>query len=157
MTEISIRRATANDIQAIVDMLADDPLGATRESPTDLSPYVAAFAKIDANPHQLLLVAERDGHVVGTAQLSFMPGLSHRGMQRADIEAVRIHADARGGGLGSMLITHCIDEARGRGCGMVQLTSNASRTDARRFYERLGFTASHIGFKMNLGPGSGST
>jgi GNAT superfamily N-acetyltransferase len=157
MTEISIRQATANDIQAIVDMLADDPLGATRESPSDLSPYIAAFAEIDANSHQLLLVAERDGQVVGTAQLSFMPGLSHRGMQRADIEAVRIHADARGGGLGSRLITHCIDEARARGCGMVQLTSNASRTDARRFYERLGFTASHIGFKMSLGPGSGST
>jgi ribosomal protein S18 acetylase RimI-like enzyme len=150
MTDVTIRRATESDIQAIVDMLADDSLGATRETPADLTPYRAAFATLDANPHQLLLVAEREGQVIGTAQLSFMPGLSHRGMLRADVEAVRIHSDARGEGLGSTLITHCIEEARSRGCGMIQLTSNASRTDARRFYERLGFTASHIGFKMSL-------
>ncbi len=152
MTDVTIRRATESDIQAIVDMLADDPLGATRETPADLAPYRVAFAAIDANPHQLLLVAERAGEAIGTAQVSFMPGLSHRGMLRADIEAVRIHADARGVGLGSKLIARCIEEARGRGCGMIQLTSNASRTDARRFYERLGFTASHIGFKMSLAP-----
>ena len=156
MTDITIRRATGDDIQAIVDMLADDPLGATRESPSDLAPYRVAFAAIDANPHQLLLVAERESQVIGTAQLSFMPGLSHRGMLRADIEAVRIHADARGDGLGSTLITRCIDEARAHGCGMIQLTSNASRVDARRFYERLGFTASHIGFKMSLAAGAES-
>ncbi len=154
MTDITIRRATADDLQAIVDMLADDPLGATRESPADLAPYRATFEVLDANPHQLQLVAELDGMVIGTAQLSFMPGLSHRGMLRAEIEAVRVHANARGGGLGSTLITRCIDEARDRGCGMIQLTSNASRTDARRFYERLGFTASHIGFKMSLAAGA---
>lgn len=157
MTDITIRRAREDDIQAIVDMLADDPLGATRETPSDLAPYRAAFEALDANPHQLLLVAERAGEVIGTAQLSFMPGLSHRGMLRAEIEAVRIHSNARGGGLGSTLITRCIDEARSRGCGMIQLTSNASRADARRFYERLGFTASHIGFKMSLAPGAESS
>jgi GNAT superfamily N-acetyltransferase len=152
MTDVTVRRATASDIPAIVAMLADDPLGATRESPDDLSPYHAAFAEIDANPNQMLVVADRDGEVVGTGQLSFMPGLSHQGMWRAEIEAVRIRSDQRGSGLGSFLIEWFIEAARERGCGMVQLTSHSSRTDAHRFYTRLGFAQSHTGFKLRLTP-----
>ena len=150
MSDLVMRRARESDVPAIVAMLADDALGATRESPDDLTPYLSAFAEIDSHPHQLLLVAERDGRLVGTAQLTFMPGLSHRGMRRAEIEAVRIHAGERGSGLGTLMIEWCISEARQRGCGTVQLASNASRADARRFYERLGFVASHIGFKLKL-------
>jgi GNAT superfamily N-acetyltransferase len=150
MPEVTFRRARREDIPAIVAMLADDPLGAQRESPGNLSPYEAAFAAIDGNPDQLLVIAERDGEVVGTAQVTFMASLSHRGMWRADIEAVRVRSDQRGGGLGSALITRCVEAARERGCGMVQLTSNASRTDAHRFYTRLGFAQSHLGFKLAL-------
>jgi GNAT superfamily N-acetyltransferase len=150
MSDLVIRPAIESDVPAIVAMLADDALGATRESLDDLAPYLTAFAEIDAHPHQLLLVAERAGRIVGTAQLTFMPGLSHRGMRRAEIEAVRVHTDERGSGLGTLMIESCISEARHRGCGMVQLTSNASRTSARRFYERLGFTPSHVGFKLKL-------
>lgn len=150
MSDPVIRRARESDVPAIVAMLADDVLGAGRESPENLTPYVTAFAEVDANPNQLLVVAERDGRLVGTAQLTFMAGLSHKGMRRAEIEAVRIHADERGSGLGTLLIEWCIGEARDQRCGMVQLASNASRTSARRFYERLGFTASHVGFKLRL-------
>ena len=150
MAELTFRRAVERDLPAIVAMLADDVLGAERESLDDLGPYRAAFAAIDANPNQLLLVAERDGNVVGTAQLTFIPGLSHKGMWRCDIEAVRIRSDQRGSGLGSALIRWCIDTARDRGCGMVQLTSNATRLDTHRFYTRLGFTQSHVGFKLML-------
>jgi GNAT superfamily N-acetyltransferase len=152
MNEVMFRRATNADIPAIVEMLADDPLGAKRESPEDLTPYRAAFDALDRNPNQVLVVAERDGEVVGTGQLTMMPGLSHRGMWRAEIEAVRVRSDQRGGGLGTALIEWCIDTARERGCGMVQLTSHSSRTDAHRFYQRLGFAQSHTGFKLHLLP-----
>jgi GNAT superfamily N-acetyltransferase len=150
MADPTFRRARVEDVPAIVAMLADDPLGARRETPDDPDAYLDAFAAIDANPCQLLVIADVDGTIAGTAQLTFMPGLSHRGMWRAEIEAVRVHAGQRGTGLGTRLIEWCIERARDRGCGMVQLTSNASRTDARRFYERLGFTASHTGFKRTL-------
>ncbi|GAA1499956.1 GNAT family N-acetyltransferase [Streptomyces synnematoformans] len=150
MSDLEIRRATAADVPAIVAMLADDPLGAARETPDDPAPYERAFAWIDADPGQHLAVAERDGRIVGTLQLTFIPGLSLRGTTRALIEAVRVHRDLRGSGLGSQLIEWAVEEARRRGCGMVQLTSNATRTDAHRFYERLGFAASHVGFKRTL-------
>lgn len=151
MTDIAFRRATAADVPAVVALLADDVLGGTRESPDDLRPYEAAFAEIDRDPQHLLLVADRAGTVVGTAQLTFLPGLSHRGATRAQIEAVRIGSAARGTGLGGRLIACCVERARERGCSMVQLTSNATRVDARRFYERLGFQATHVGFKLVLG------
>ncbi len=146
----TVRRATAEDLPEIVAMLADDPLGATRESPDDPAPYREAFARIDADPNQHLVVAERDGRTVGTLQLTVIPGLSRRGASRALIEAVRIHADARGLGLGTQLITWAIDEAGRQGCALVQLTSDATRVEAHRFYERLGFEASHLGFKKPL-------
>ncbi|MEU6550679.1 GNAT family N-acetyltransferase [Streptomyces sp. NPDC046915] len=145
-----IRAAVADDIPAVVGMLADDPLGAQRESPDDLTPYLTAFKRLDADPNQHLVVAEREGRVVGTLQLTIIPGLSRRGATRSIIEGVRIHADERGSGLGTRLIEWAIEESRRLGCQLVQLTSDSTRTDAHRFYERLGFTASHVGFKLPL-------
>ncbi|WP_445280123.1 GNAT family N-acetyltransferase [Streptomyces sp. DSM 118148] len=150
MGDLEIRRATAPDLPAIVAMLADDPLGAQRESPDDLSPYRAALERLNADPNQRLVVAVRKARVVGTLQLTIIPGLSRRGTTRSIIEAVRIHAGERGSGLGTQLIQWAIDESRRQGCQLVQLTSDSSRTDAHRFYERLGFTASHVGFKLPL-------
>ena len=147
MDNLVIRRATAGDIPAIVAMLADDPLGAKRESPGD-PVYAAAFAEIDADPRQLLAVAVVDDQVAGTLQLTFIPGLSRRGATRALIEAVRVRADQRGSGLGRRLAEWAISTSRDRGAAMVQLTTDASRTDAHRFYERLGFVASHVGMKL---------
>ncbi|MEV5850034.1 GNAT family N-acetyltransferase [Streptomyces sp. NPDC051985] len=150
MGDLEIRAAVAEDIPAIVGMLADDPLGARRESPDDLAPYLSALERLSADPRQRLVVAVREGRVVGTLQLSIIPGLSRRGATRSIIEAVRIHADERGGGLGTRFIEWAIDESRSEGCQLVQLTSDQSRTDAHRFYERLGFTASHVGFKLEI-------
>ncbi|KQV20618.1 MULTISPECIES: GNAT family N-acetyltransferase [unclassified Kitasatospora] len=150
MNDLTIRPAEATDLPAIVAMLADDPLGATRESPDDLTPYQDAFARIDADPHQHLVVAESAGRTVGTLQLTVIPGLSRRGATRTLIEAVRIDASARGTGLGTVLIEWAIEQSRTLGAELVQLTSDATRTDAHRFYERLGFTGSHLGFKLDL-------
>ncbi|MCK8433810.1 GNAT family N-acetyltransferase [Streptomyces sp. D2-8] len=150
MGDLEIRAAVADDVPAIVAMLADDPLGAQRESPDDLAPYLAALERLSADPNQRLVVAVREGRVVGTLQLTIIPGLSRRGATRSIIEGVRIHADERGSGLGTRLIEWAIDESRDQGCQLVQLTSDRTRTDAHRFYERLGFTASHTGFKLQL-------
>ncbi len=130
-------------------MLADDPLGARRESPGDPA-YAAAFAEIDADPRQYLAVAVAGESVVGTLQLTFIPGLSRRGATRALIEAVRVRSDQRGSGLGRRLAQWAIATSREHGAAMVQLTTDASRVDAHRFYERLGFVASHVGMKLAL-------
>ncbi|MFI7393953.1 GNAT family N-acetyltransferase [Streptomyces tendae] len=148
MGDLDIRPATAEDIPAVVAMLADDPLGAQRESPDDLGPYLAAFERLTTDPNQRLMVAVRDDRVVGTLQLTIVPGLSRRGATRSIIEGVRIHGAERGSGLGTQLIEWAIDESRRQDCNLVQLTSDKTRTDAHRFYERLGFTASHTGFKL---------
>jgi GNAT superfamily N-acetyltransferase len=150
MTDLVIRRATAADVAPIVAMIADDQLGAVRESLDDLTPYLRAFELIDADPNQVLVVAERNDEVIGTLQLTIIPGLSRRGSSRGLIEAVRVAAPARGSGLGTTLIEWAIEESRTRGCSLVQLTSDKSRTDAHRFYDRLGFTNSHEGFKLKL-------
>jgi GNAT superfamily N-acetyltransferase len=151
MTDVVIRRATLDDVPAIIAMLADDPLGAMRESPADLSPYQRAFAAIDADPNQLLVVADRNDEVIGTLQLTFIPGLSRQGATRALVEAVRVAAPARSTGLGTTLMEWSIAEARARGCVVLQLTSDKTRTDAHRFYtDRLGFTNSLEGFKLAL-------
>lgn len=146
---VKIRRATAADVPEIVNLIANDPLGAKREQPGDPA-YLAAFKEIDADPNQLLAVLDKDGEVVGTLQLTFTQGLSRLGMKRATIEAVRVRDDQRGTGLGREFIEWAVVEARSRGCGLVQLTTDASRVDAHRFYERLGFKASHIGMKLTL-------
>jgi len=150
MGDLEIRAAAPDDLPAVVEMLADDPLGARRESPDDLTPYRAAFERLAADPNQHLVVAVREGKVVGTLQLTIIPGLSRRGATRSVIEGVRVHAEERGSGLGTRFIEWAIDESRRQGCQLVQLTSDATRTDAHRFYERLGFAASHVGFKLTL-------
>ncbi|MEU9166959.1 GNAT family N-acetyltransferase [Streptomyces sp. NPDC048420] len=150
MGDLEIRPATKDDVSAIVAMLADDPLGAQRESPHDLAPYLDALERLSSDPNQHLVVATRGDRVVGTLQLTIIPGLSRRGATRSIIEGVRIHADERGGGLGTRLIEWAIEESRQQNCQLVQLTSDNTRADAHRFYERLGFTASHVGFKLAL-------
>ena len=149
---VTVRRATRDDLPRIVAMLHDDGLGKRREDPSlplDAR-YIAAFERLDGDEDHLMLVLLQDDLVVGYLQLSFIPGLSRRGMLRGHIEAVRIAGDRRGQGLGTMLLDHAIDECRRRDCGLVQLTSDKQRTDARRFYERLGFVAAHEGFKLQL-------
>ncbi|TDV39811.1 GNAT family N-acetyltransferase [Actinophytocola oryzae] len=144
---VEIRRAVAADVAAIVEMLADDPLGARRERPGDAA-YAKAFEEIDADPRQWLVVAADGAEVVGTLQLTFIPGLSRLGSTRALIEAVRVRGDQRGSGLGGELVRWAVDTAREQGAALVQLTTDASRTDAHRFYERLGFRATHVGMKL---------
>ena len=148
--EFTIRLATLADVPAITELLADDEIGASRETPHDRAPYEVSFAAIAADPNQLLVVGERAGQIVATMQLTFIPGLSRRGTWRAQIEGVRVASSARGDGLGEVLMRWAIEQARSRGCALVQLTSDARRRDAHRFYERLGFTASHTGFKLPL-------
>jgi GNAT superfamily N-acetyltransferase len=148
-----IRRARRADVDAIVAMLADDELGAKRENPGDPR-YLAAFDALDADPNQFLVVAELDGDIIGTLQLSYLAGLSRLGATRAQIEAVRVRADQRGTGLGTVLFEWAIEQAREQGAVLVQLTTDASRADARRFYERLGFVASHVGMKLTLSQSS---
>ncbi|MEV7592340.1 GNAT family N-acetyltransferase [Streptomyces sp. NPDC089922] len=149
-TELTIRPATEADVPAIVALLADDPLGATRESPDDLTPYLSALRRLAADPNQHLVVAVRAGRVVGTLQLTIIPGLSRKGATRSVIEGVRVHADERGSGLGTRFVEWAVEKSRSEDCSLVQLTSDVTRTDAHRFYERLGFTASHVGFKLQL-------
>lgn len=152
--EVAVRDAVRGDLPALLAMLADDPLGASRDpvadADVDVEPYLAAFAAIDKDPAHRLLVCESAGRVVAMLQLSFIPGLSRRGAWRAQIEAVRTHADFRGLGLGRGFIQWAIELARDGGCSLVQLTTDKSRSDAHRFYERLGFEASHEGMKLVL-------
>jgi GNAT superfamily N-acetyltransferase len=150
---VLLRSAKEADVPAVVGLLAADQLGETRDGvrdKADLAAYVAAFRRIDADPAHLLVVAERDGQIVGTFQLSFLPGLARRGALRAQIEAVRVAADQRGSGLGAAMMRWAIDEARRRGCALVQLTSDKKRTGAHRFYADLGFVPSHEGMKLFL-------
>ncbi len=146
----TLRQAVPADLPGVVALLAADQLGVHREAADDPAPYRAAFDAITADPAHLLLVADDTARVVGTMQLSFIPGLARRGALRAQIEAVRVHEEVRGRGLGAWMIGWAIDEARRRGCALVQLTTDKRRTDAHRFYERIGFVASHEGMKLAL-------
>ena len=146
----SLRRATKADLPRILALLIDDQLGAARENPDDLVPYELAFDAIDGDPAHLLVVGELSGDVVATFQLSYLPGLSRKGSWRAQIEAVRVSEVLRGQGVGALMIQWAIDQARDRGCSLVQLTTDKSRVAAHRFYERLGFVASHEGMKLTL-------
>jgi GNAT superfamily N-acetyltransferase len=112
--------------------------------------YWAAFEAIDADPRNELIVADDDGAVVGTCQLTFTPSLSRRGAERMTIEAVRVRSDTRGRGIGRAMMAWALDRARERGCGLAQLTTDKRRTDAQRFYVSLGFVASHEGMKITL-------
>lgn len=143
------REATRADVPQVVALLADDVLGRTREG-AGLEVYLAAFDAMRAEGSNRLIVAEQDGRVVACYQLIVMSGLSLSATRRAEIEAVRVAADLRGQGLGARLIADAEARARAAGCTLIQLTSNATRTEARRFYEGLGFTGSHIGFKKPI-------
>lgn len=149
---VVFRSATVDDLPAIVALLMDDPLGKLREDMSaPLNPaYLAAFEAIERDPNQLLAVADEAGEVIGCLQLSFLPGLSHLGMWRGQIEGVRVASSRRGSGIGKAMIQWAIEQCRGRGCGLVQLTTDKRRVDARRFYEALGFKASHEGMKLVL-------
>jgi len=152
MNDLIFRRATAADLEDIVALLADDELGRKREDPDPpLNPrYVDAFAAIDADRNQYLAVVEEGGEIVGCLQLTFIPGLSRLGLWRGQIESVRISSARRGGGLGKRMFEWAIEECRRHRCEIVQLSTDKSRTDARRFYEGLGFVASHEGMKLAL-------
>ena len=152
---LRIRRALAVDLPAIVRLLADDPLGAQRERLEDPLPvsYRRAFEAIERDPNNELVVAEgENGIAVAVLQLSFTPGISHQGGWRATIEGVRVDSRLRGCGLGHELLRWAIERARQRGCHQVQLTTDKTRTAARRFYDSLGFVASHEGMKLTLAP-----
>jgi GNAT superfamily N-acetyltransferase len=151
--EVELRRAQRADLVRIIELLAADQLGAARDGvagPEDLVPYLRAFEAIETDPSQLLVVGTEGGEVVATMQLSFIPGLARRGSLRAQIEAVRVADSHRSRGLGDAMFRWAIDEARRRGCSLVQLTTDKSRADAHRFYARLGFVASHEGLKLRL-------
>ncbi len=152
MRTLSYRDATTADLPFIVRLIAEDAVAATPDRPDepDHPRYLAALASIDADPNQRLLVAEYEGRPAGSLQLTFIPGIARLGEARCLIEAVHIAPDLRSRGLGSQMIRWAIEEARARGCGVVQLTSNKKRLDAHRFYQRLGFAQSHEGFKYSL-------
>ena len=150
---MKFRPATADDLHAVVKLLADDVLGATRERLEDPlpAPYTEAFKAIDGQPgNQVLVAVDEDDNVIGCLQLTLTPGLARLGMTRATIEAVRIARNHRNTGLGEQMFMFAIDEAKKAGCGLVQLTTDRARPDAHRFYEKLGFEPSHIGMKLSL-------
>ncbi|MCU1528294.1 MAG: family N-acetyltransferase [Frondihabitans sp.] len=150
---VLLRRAVASDLAVIIELLADDPISASRgdrANDDDLPAYERAFAAIDSDPAQELLVVDDHGDVVGTMQLTLIPGLARQGAHRLQIEAVRVRSDRRSAGIGAAMMTWAIEQAPHRGATLVQLTSDAARVDAHRFYERLGFTASHVGFKLRV-------
>jgi ribosomal protein S18 acetylase RimI-like enzyme len=154
MTALQIRTARREDVPAIVSLLADDTLGAKREQPSDPLPqaYWDAFDAIARNVDNEVLIADADGDVVGCLQLTIIPGLSRMGMTRAQLEGVRVSSKHRGRQIGEALVTAAMDRARALGCQVVQLTTDRSRADAHRFYERLGFESTHIGMKRTLEP-----
>jgi ribosomal protein S18 acetylase RimI-like enzyme len=149
---IVFRTALLADVPAIVALLADDELGSTREiigTPLDQR-YVDAFKAIEADANQRLAVVADGDEIIGTLQLSFIPGIARMGSWRGQIEAVRIAAHRRDSGLGQKMFEWAISECKSRGCNLVQLTTDKSRSDAHRFYEKLGFKASHEGYKLAL-------
>ena len=152
MPNLTFRRATEADVPAIVRMLADDTLGASRETlgAESLPRYLDAFRVIDADANQFLLVVDDGKEIVGTLQLTFIAGLARGGLKRGLVEAVRVASDRRGEKIGEAMLAWAVDKCRHERCGIVQLTTDKSRTDAHRFYDRLGFEPSHIGYKMML-------
>lgn len=149
---VSVRPAQRADLPAIVEMLADDALGAAREAATDPLPdsYFQAFDAIEQDPNNHILVATLGDRVVGTLQLTYTPSLSYQGGWRATVESVRAASALRGQGIGTKLMERAIEMARQKGCVLMQLSTHRTRVDAHRFYERLGFTAGHVGMKLML-------
>jgi GNAT superfamily N-acetyltransferase len=152
MPNLIFRRATEADVPAIIKMLADDKLGASREAlgAESLPRYLDAFRVIDADANQFLLVVDDGTEIVGTLQLTFIAGLARGGLKRGLVEAVRVAGDRRGEKIGEAMFAWVLEKCRRENCGIVQLTTDKSRTDAHRFYDRLGFEPSHVGYKMML-------
>lgn len=150
--KIKFRKAKIEDLTEIVRMLADDFLGATRERYENPLPesYIKAFDEIDADKNNELIVAEADGEIVGTLQITFTPSISFQGGKRATVESVRVDKKHRGKGIGKELMNWAIARAKTENCITMQLTTNADRKDAHRFYENLGFKGSHLGMKLYL-------
>lgn len=150
--DVKLRSALSEDLPAIVALLADDALGQTRNPPFDADPhaYRSAFRAIEESSDNDIIIAEQAGRIVGCFQLTFIRGLSYAGGERAQIESVRVASGLRGQGLGTRMTQHAIELAKQRGCVLVQLTTDARREHTRRFYERLGFSATHHGMKMRL-------
>jgi GNAT superfamily N-acetyltransferase len=146
---IRFREANRSDVPAIVALLSDDAFGAAREG-DGLDAYYVAFDRIAAEGGNTVIVGDKDGRVIATCQLTFITGLSLRATRRAQVESVRVAAAMRGQGIGAAMFADAEARARAAGCGLMQLTMNSERHDARRFYERLGFIASHTGFKRQL-------
>jgi ribosomal protein S18 acetylase RimI-like enzyme len=146
------RPAMLEDLPDIVRMLADDFLGQQREQFEDPPPesYITAFREIETDPNNELIVAELDGKVVGALQLTFTPSISYQGGRRATVESVRVDEKYRRRGLGRKMMLWAIERAKERGCVSMQLTTNSDRADAHRFYERLGFSGTHLGMKIRL-------
>ena len=149
---LKFRQAKLKDLPEIVRMLADDFLGATRERYANPLPesYVKAFEEIEADKNNELIVAEKKGAIVGTMQITFTPSISFQGGKRATVESVRVDGKYRGQGFGKELMKWAIERARQEHCFAIQLTTNAERKDAHRFYENLGFKGSHLGMKLYL-------
>lgn len=150
--DIAIRSAIREDLPAIIAMLANDHLGSKRERYADPLPdvYYSAFEAIDSDPNNEIVVAELDGKIIGTMQLTLIPNLTYQGGIRALIEGVRVDSTMRSAGIGRILFEWAIEQAKQRGCHMVQLTADKTRPDAHRFYESLGFSATHEGMKLHL-------
>lgn len=150
---LKIRKAKKSDVPAIVAMIAKDKLGKLREDYQDPLPkkYYAAFENITADPNQKLMVMETESkQIIGTLQLSFIQYLTYQGGIRGQIEAVRVHEDFRGQGIGQQLFEWAIRTAKEKKAHVVQLTTDKKRTEALKFYEKLGFKASHEGMKLHL-------
>ena len=150
-SHLTLRKATSKDIVAIVALLSEDVLGNTREHPVVPGGcYHQAFAAIDADPQQELLVVEDQNEVIATLQLTFIPNMTLQGAWRCQVEGVRVKNTYRGQGIGRWLFQQVFERAKARHCKLVQLTTNKTRTEAAKFYESLGFEASHVGFKRSL-------
>jgi len=151
---ITLRLARRDDVPALVALLADDAISASRDARdagSNVAPdYVRAFEAIDSDPRNFLLVAEQDGALVGTLQLTYIPSMSRRGRERAQVEAVRVRSDLRSRGLGRQMMEWAIEQAKERGCRLIQLSTDKRRGDAHRFYRTLGFESTHEGMKLEF-------
>jgi ribosomal protein S18 acetylase RimI-like enzyme len=152
MRDVLVRKMQNADLPRILQLLADDELGQLRETleTTPHDDYRRAFTAIDADSNQYLAVFEKDDNIIGCLQISFIPGLSRRGALRGQIESVRVAANVRGNGYGTLMMAWAIEKCREQGCSLVQLTSDKTRKDAQRFYQELGFVPSHEGFKLQF-------
>ncbi|RFU42323.1 GNAT family N-acetyltransferase [Actinomadura logoneensis] len=158
---MTFREATRDDLPWIVRLLANDPIAAGRESLGGEdeagvagggvpAPYLAAFEAIEKDPNNSVVVAELGGEIAGCLQLTYIPGLTYTGGERAQIEGVRVAAEQRGRGIGQLMVGWAIEQARARGCRLVQLTTDRQRPESIRFYQKIGFRPSHMGMKYHL-------